>query len=233
MIIMMAVWNEICSDFASSAPFMVRMLISSVCGALIGLERSKRQKDAGIRTHILVSLGAALIMIVSKEGFYDVLSHPGIGLDPSRLASNVITGISFLGAGVIFVKNLSIRGLTTAAGIWATAGVGLAIGAGMYTVGVATTLYMLLFQFVLHKFFTRLENTSNEFTVTLVNSATAVKEFKDILANRNIAIQSLKMEKNNDSTMTLTLLIKKSRTITMDEIFLMIEENENVIEVDI
>lgn len=212
---------------------MVRLFISSVCGALIGLERSKRQKDAGIRTHILVSLGSALFMIVSKEGFYDVLSHPDISLDPSRLASNVITGISFLGAGVIFVKNISIRGLTTAAGIWATAGVGLAIGAGMYTIGVTATLYMLFFQFVLHNFFTRLENTSNEFTVTLVNSATAINEFKEILSSRNIAIQSLKMEKNTDSTITLTLFIKKSRTITMDEIFLMIRENENVVEVDI
>lgn len=230
---MMTLWQEICADVSSSAPFLFRLLISSVCGALIGLERSKRQKDAGIRTHILVSLGATLIMIVSKEGFYDVLTHPSISLDPSRLASNVITGISFLGAGVIFVKNLSIRGLTTAAGIWATAGVGLAIGAGMYTIGVVAMLYMLLFQFILHRFFTRLENTSNEFTVMLVNSPAAVKEFKAILASRNIAIQSLKMEKNSGSTMTLTLLIKKSRTITMDEIFLMIEQNENVIEVDI
>lgn len=226
-------WHEICGDFSTSLPLLIRMLMSSLCGAAIGLERSKRQKDAGIRTHILVCLGATVVMLVSKYGFNDILEPSTITLDPSRLASNVITGISFLGAGVIFVKNMSIKGLTTAAGIWVTAGVGLALGAGMYTIGLAATIYMLVFQFILHRFFTRLENTSNEFIVTLVNSKAAVKEFKEILSKKGIIIQSLKMEKNSDSTMTLNILIKKPRTIAMDEIFLMIEQNDNVISVDI
>ena len=126
--------------FADS--YVIRMFVACFCGAIIGLERSRRQKDAGIRTHMIVALGSALIMIVSKYGFMDIMHIEGIRADASRIASNVVTGVGFLGAGVIFVRDVSIKGLTTAAGIWATAGVGLAIGAGMYPLGIAATLLM-------------------------------------------------------------------------------------------
>ena len=110
---------------------MLRITIACVCGALIGMERTIRLKEAGIRTHTIVALGAALMMIVSKYGFLDAVRYQG-NFDASRIASCVVTGISFLGAGVIFVRGNSIKGLTTAAGIWATAGIGLALGAGLY-----------------------------------------------------------------------------------------------------
>ena len=124
--------------------FIIRLAVAGLLGALIGLDREYRAKEAGTRTHFLVSLGSALIIIVSQWGFGDVVGHPGIGLDPSRVAAQVVSGIGFIGAGTIMMQKQFVRGLTTAAGLWATAGIGLAIGGGLYTVGIAATLLTLI-----------------------------------------------------------------------------------------
>lgn len=111
----------------------------------IGLERELRQKDAGLRTHILVGVGAALFMLVSKYGFTDVLEKNLIVLDPSRMAAQIVSGIGFLGAGLIFVRRDAVRGLTTAASIWVTAAVGSAAGAGLLVLAALTTgIYFLV-----------------------------------------------------------------------------------------
>ena len=102
---------------------------------VIGLDREYRAKEAGYRTHFLVSLGSALIMIVSQYGFQQIIQESSVSLDPSRVAAQVVSGIGFIGAGTIIIQKQFVRGLTTAAGIWATAGIGLAIGAGMYGIG--------------------------------------------------------------------------------------------------
>lgn len=213
--------------------YVIRMLAACFCGAAIGLERSRRQKDAGIRTHMIVALGSALIMIVSKYGFLDMLQYEGLRADASRIASNVVTGVGFLGAGVIFVKDVSIKGLTTAAGIWATAGVGLAIGAGMYPLGIAASVMMVVSQLVLHRFLTKLENTANEFTVIVTDTKNSVKNFKEKLASMNISVAKCNITRNKDSTLTLDVTVKKSRVISMDEIMLMIEQDESIISIDI
>lgn len=119
---------------------ILKLTISSICGFLIGWERSNKHKEAGIRTHAIVSLTATLMMIVSKYGFADVNNF-----DASRVAAQIVSGIGFLGAGIIFVKDESkISGLTTAAGIWGTTGVGMAIGAGMYFLGLVSSVYLVL-----------------------------------------------------------------------------------------
>lgn len=123
---------------------ILRLLLAGVLGALIGIERRSRYKEAGLRTHFVVALGSALMMLVSKYGFGDLAHSSGVILDPSRIAAQVVSGIGFLGAGTIIVQRQSIRGLTTAAGLWTTAGIGLAIGAGMYIPAVAATLLVLL-----------------------------------------------------------------------------------------
>ena len=128
---------------------VVRLLVASICGILIGMERKNRAKEAGVRTHCLVACAAALMMVLSKYAYGDVLSDSS-RLDPSKVAASVVSGIGFLGAGMIFVHKRNITGLTTAAGIWATAGVGMAIGSGMYMVGIAMALLILLVQTVLH-----------------------------------------------------------------------------------
>lgn len=233
---MKAIWdsfyNNAIVEIAGDFYLLARILISSFCGAAIGYERSRRQKDAGIRTHMIVALGSALAIVVSKYGFFDVIQK-GLETDASRIAANVVTGVGFLGAGVIFVKDVSIRGLTTAAGIWTTAGVGLAIGAGMYTVGIGATVLMVLVQFVFHKFFSRLENTSNEFVVVVNDSPNVVKSLHDMLKQKNVSIEDCKMVRNKDSTITLDVTIKKARTMTMEEILLVIEQNEDVVSVTV
>ena len=133
--------------------FFIRILLSAVLGALVGLERTKRQKEAGIRTHCIIACAAAVFMILSKYAFVDPADVLGSrGADGARIAAQVVSGISFLGAGVIFKNGNSIRGLTTAAGIWATSAIGMAIGAGMYWVGLITTVIMMVAQVVLHRF---------------------------------------------------------------------------------
>ena len=111
--------------------FILRLFIAGALGAVIGLDREYRAKEAGYRTHFLVSLGSALIMIVSQYGFMEIIKIEGIDLDPSRVAAQVVSGIGFIGAGTIIFQKQIVRGLTTAAGIWATSGIGLAVGAGM------------------------------------------------------------------------------------------------------
>ena len=107
--------------------------------ALVGLEREIRQKSAGLRTHTLVGVGAALFMLISKYGFTDVLEPGRVVLDPSRVAAQIVTGIGFLGAGIIFVRRDSVRGLTTAASIWVTAAIGAGAGAGLPILATVTT----------------------------------------------------------------------------------------------
>lgn len=135
--------------------YFVRVFFAGICGIVIGFERKNRAKEAGIRTHFIVASAAALMMIVSKYGFFDLIEqaiHDGVEvkLDPSRVASCIITGIGFLGAGMIFVQKQTIKGLTTAAGIWATAGIGMAIGSGLYIIGFLVTGLILIAQLVLH-----------------------------------------------------------------------------------
>lgn len=130
---------------------LLRILLGGFMGAIIGHERKSRDKSAGMRTHAIVGLGAALIMIVSKYGFEDIPDF-----DASRVAAQIVSGVGFLGAGIIFVKNNTVSGLTTAAGIWTTAGVGMAIGAGAYFIGISAGILVVVTQVVLHKatFFT-------------------------------------------------------------------------------
>ena len=139
-------------SLAQNLDFFIRIAVACLCGACIGLERSKRYKEAGIRTHIIVCCAASLLMIVSKYGFADLTDASGAffngirGADPARIAAQVVSGIGFLGAGVIFKHGSTIRGLTTAAGLWATAGIGLAVGAGLYGLGIFTTVLLALVQ---------------------------------------------------------------------------------------
>ena len=135
------------SSFEFQMVCVVRLLLASVCGFAIGIERTNRLKDAGMRTHLIVCMGAALMMLVSKYGFFDVSTLTEFF---KADVSSVVAGIGFLGAGIIFVRNRSITGLTTAAGIWTTAGIGMAMGAGMYLIAVAGTIILITAQSLLH-----------------------------------------------------------------------------------
>ena len=141
--------QDILSFMPDYLNYIVRILFAALCGFVIGFERKTRSKEAGIRTHTIVALGACLMMVISKYAFWDESGK----YDGARIAAQIVSGIGFLGAGMIVYSKGTLHGLTTAAGIWATAGVGMAIGAGgnvMLIVGFAATVLIVLVQFFLH-----------------------------------------------------------------------------------
>ena len=141
--------------------WFVRILIAAICGCCIGYERSSRNKGAGIRTHAILALGSALMVLISKYGFCDFKN-----IDGSRLAAQIVSGVGFLGAGVIFVRHGTVSGLTTAAGMWATSGVGMCIGCGLYDLGIISTFLIVGLQTLFHRgFFLRM--TQNTIKVRL------------------------------------------------------------------
>ncbi|MES1250079.1 MAG: MgtC/SapB family protein, partial [Chitinophaga rupis] len=125
---------------------IIRLSLAAFFGAVIGLERERKDWAAGMRTHMMVCLGASLTMMVSAFGFEDILGAPHVVLDPSRIAAQVISGIGFIGAGtILFLKQGVIRGLTTASGLWTVAAIGLATGGGMYfAAGISTVLAIII-----------------------------------------------------------------------------------------
>lgn len=124
--------------------WVVRMVLSVLCGGLIGYERISQNKPSGVRTHAILALGAAIAMLISKYGF------DGEAADRARIAAQVVSGVGFLGAGIIFMKSGTVTGLTTAAGMWATAIIGMAIGAGLYDLGIIGALLIFSIHFVIH-----------------------------------------------------------------------------------
>ena len=184
--------------------YIARILLAGICGMLVGIERKNRSKEAGTRTHFVVACGAALMMVISKYAFFDVVQSGAYGnvdvrLDPSRIASTIASGIGFLGAGMIFVYRKTIIGLTTAAGIWATSGIGMAIGAGMYVVGVSVTFIIILAQIVLHINFHHSENTKTvRLTIFDVEEDGYQKYMTEEFDKRSIHIQDVCVDFGNE-----------------------------------
>lgn len=211
---------------------MLRIVVSSLCGGAIGLERSHRQKEAGIRTHTIVALGSALIMIISKYGFFDVVVLEGISLDASRIASNIITGISFVGAGMIFVRGYAITGLTTASGIWATAGVGMALGAGMYTVGLFSTALIIVIQMLMHGFLKRLEQSSaQELVIVLAARKGALERLQQQFDAEGVAFSNGRIERGEDKTITVQLSLQHATAPTIDRFLAKLSDNEDIVSI--
>ena len=213
-------WDLWLFEHVGAWDYLIRIVVACLCGGLVGLERTKRLKEAGIRTHIIVALGATLIMVVSKYGFSDV-----VGADASRIASNVITGVSFLGAGVIFVRGGSVKGLTTAAGIWATAAIGLALGAGMYTVGVLCTALMIVLQIALHKFLPGDMQSSKELMLVISKDYHAVMpKIRTRLGEMKVLISGVEMEKLENGDVRVTMDVRIHKDNLSDELLDLADE---------
>ena len=203
------------------AEFLLRILVACACGAIIGFERSKRFKEAGIRTHIIVCCAAALVMIVSKYGFADLVGENiGTGTtDPARLAAQIITGVSFLGAGIIFRNGNNVKGLTTAAGIWATAGIGLAIGCGMYILGIFVTVVVAVLQIVMHRHTIGGDSMSLAWLrCTTTDPKTFRHQLDEYMEANNIQINDIKIEKAEGGSTTYELELRIARDMTINEI---------------
>lgn len=209
----------------SDAVLVIRIILAGICGGIIGVERTLRQKDAGFRTHIIVAMGAALMVIISKYGFLDIVFLDSVQVDVSRVASNIITGISFLGAGMIFVKGISIKGLTTAAGIWVTAAVGMAMGAGLYIVALISVFLLLLVQIVFHKFLIGFDKVlANDNLVPcfvqIRNTPIAVKELKSFLKANGVQVFDSSIEVSSDNEkLTIHLNVQYEKDVDIDDVF--------------
>lgn len=193
--------------------FALRLFVAGAMGVLIGLEREYRAKEAGYRTHFLVALGSALMMIVSQYGFAEVLKTDLIRVDPSRIAAQVVSGIGFIGAGTIILQKQIVRGLTTAAGIWATSGIGLAVGAGMYAIGIAATLLVLLGLETLSYFFKSigLRNMMIDFST---DDKEAIKRVSQVFNTRNYIVVSYEMKEvllNGKICYHVSMVVKAKR----------------------
>lgn len=201
----------------------VRILMASLCGCMIGYERTRRLKEAGVRTHCVVACGAALMMVVSKYGFADIIQN-GVylygsdGVDASRIASQVVTGVGFLGAGVIFRTGTSVKGLTTAAGIWATSAVGLAFGAGLYFIGWLTTIFIVAIQFLMHKLHIGADAYTNQDITLQFHDCPQVKEqLFSMLQERGALIYGCSTKRLDSGDMSYHLCIRIRRPIQAAE----------------
>ncbi|RKN71836.1 MgtC/SapB family protein [Paenibacillus ginsengarvi] len=174
----------------------LRLVLALVFGGLVGIEREQNNHPAGFRTHILVCLGACLIMLLSIYGFSQFADEPNVRLDPARLAAQVITGIGFLGAGTIIFNGNSISGLTTAASLWVVAAIGLATGAGFYYSAVLTTVFVLLSLWILNKVEKKWLGGKRARTVQieLPDSPGGLSSVTAILAEKGAEIRKLAVE---------------------------------------
>ena len=205
--------------------YLIGLLVAVILGFAIGFERKLRYKEAGIRTHTIVCVGAALIMVVSKYGFADILKY-----DASRVAAQIVSGIGFLGAGIIIFRGQKMHGLTTAAGIWATAGVGMAAGAGQYIVAVGATIIIIAVQCICH-INCRLFRTKRFYQVRIAfrntdDESTKVKELFDAEHFNSL---SIKREEENTVYHAVLNTDKEYSSQTLNKI---IAENSFILSVE-
>ena len=219
----------------STLECLLRIVISGICGIVIGVERSRRQKDAGIRTHTIMAMGAALAMIVSKYGFMDMPALDTMRADGSRIASNILTSVGFLGAGVIFTKGGAIKGLTTAAGIWTMAGIGMCIGAGLYTIGIMATIIILAVQVMFHVWMPSSEAMStHELKIVMKYSDTGLSNLIDYLESRKISVMETNIRKDDEEeTIKITLAVRIAKDTDFTDTLTMIDKIPEILSIRI
>ena len=166
--------------------WIFRIVLATLCGCAIGYERTSRNKSAGIRTHAIIALGSSMFMIISKYAFFDVSTADG-----ARVAAQIVSGIGFLGAGVIFVKDDLIQGLTTAAGMWTTSGI-----AGLIFIGVFATLFLVVLQKIFHyPFFNQIDHPN---VLIQTNIVSKNDEIYKIFEKYGIEVNEIKIDNNLD-----------------------------------
>lgn len=200
--------------------FIVRLLIATFFGALIGLEREYHAKEAGMRTHLLVALGSCLFMILSIHGFDAFLDRDHVSFDPSRIASQVVTGIGFIGAGTIILHKQAVRGLTTAAGVWVTAAIGLACGNGMYILAAVATATVLSSLGLINLYLPYISQREIQITF-LAEDYNVLTEILDNLRKEKMVVLNYEMRKDaeeNNGKMLIFLKIRMKRYGTSESV---------------
>ncbi|MCQ2457498.1 MAG: MgtC/SapB family protein [Clostridia bacterium] len=215
---------------------ILRILLASFLGAAVGYERTKRMKEAGVRTHSIIAAASALLMIISKYGFADLAGADGTlfpgtrGADAARIAAQVVSGVSFLGIGVIFRNGNTVKGLTTAAGIWATSAVGMAIGAGMYVIGITLIAIVVCIQLLFHHF----SIGSDAYSENDVNiTAAATPEFKSwyqaAVEQKDFQTTAVRLDRDEAGKGAYTITFRVRRGITAPELISRLETAPDLI----
>ncbi len=222
-------------DWITQLNFCLRIVASAMCGCLIGYERSRRLKGAGVRTHMIIALSATLMMLISKYGFFDMLSL-GFNADASRIAAQIVTGIPFLGAGVIYIRRnqSSVQGLTTAAGILATCGIGMAWGAGLYIIAIFATVLLMLLQFVLHKILTGYDSTFNGEAIIVADASfDAEGLIHSVFDEFSVSIQKNRIKRLENGQLEFRLSFKTMHDITTQTIAKIMEDHPEITSIEL
>jgi len=214
----------------SEVQIILRILVGAVLGAVVGFERERQDQPAGLRTHMILVIGATLAMVLSVNLGY-LYARPGTPADPARLAAQVISGIGFLGAGAILRYGFTVKGLTTATSLWTMAIVGMAVGAGYYLIGVVTTALMLVVLVLLNIFENRFVRT----TVTRFISIEAdyhkgvVKSVRSIVQESVDSLVSFNIQKHVKSKrLRIQVVAQISRDQTLEELIEVLSDIEGV-----
>ena len=199
--------------------FVIRCLMACMCGFLVGLERTRHQKQAGIRTYIIVAIGATLFTIVSKYVFLDVFG-PDMIVDVSRVACNIVTGVGFLGAGTIFMRGDRIQGLATSAGIWVMAAIGMAIGCGMYGIASAATVLLFITQsmFFGRSFGSFVPKIPGHLNITMSDDVKSYDKLEKLLDSQGIEIHTSSIRKTKESQLSYSFGIRMPQNTNIPEV---------------
>lgn len=213
-----------------SKEIIIRLLIALFIGGLTGLEREKSHQFAGFRTHILVAVGSCITSITSISLFMEYSSQ--VNIDPARLSAQVLSGIGFLGAGAILKTSNGIRGLTTAAGIWATACIGIAIGYGYYELSIYAWLFVMITLYILKNidkiFFKKKQTIFN----IKVNNINIISNIYNKFDKAQVGVKNIEVESIGDKEWKISFFIIYDRRLMLDELIKELNESKNVISID-
>jgi putative Mg2+ transporter-C (MgtC) family protein len=208
----------------------LRLVMAAVFGAAIGMERERKEWAAGVRTHMMVCVGSALMMLVSSYGFADTLGMKDITLDPSRVAAQIISGIGFIGAGtILFLKPAKVLGLTTASGLWTVAGIGMATGGGMYFAASATTVLSIIILWGMQPLQRKFSPKFQQKSLTIItNPDTNPKSVLDrLLEDKNVDFSNLSVTKMHKE-LVIELKLDKPGSNTLIQIINNLQEDPQV-----
>ena len=209
---------------------ILRLLIALVIGGLTGLEREKSHQFAGFRTHILVSVGSCITAITSLYLFFDYREYANV--DPARLTAQVLSGIGFLGAGAILKTSNGIRGLTTAAGIWATACIGITIGYGYYVLSISAWLFVMITLYILKNIDKILFRKKYTIFNVVIDNMGSISMLYSIFKKSQIEVKSIDIEAEGESLWKLSFFLVHDRRIIVDELVKELNMLKNIISVD-
>ncbi|TCS94239.1 MgtC/SapB family protein [Hazenella coriacea] len=203
----------------------LRLFLAGLLGGLVGWERERNNHPAGFRTHILVSLGSALIMLISIYGFPSFMGEPGVRFDPSRISAQVVSGIGFLGAGTILRHGFSVSGLTTAASLWVVAGIGLAVGTGFMYGAILTTLLVLFSLELLNRLESMISKKRHLQTIHMITQDEPDKlgEIASLIAEqggsiRKVNIEERDIDEDDSAEIGLTFVIRLSEKVELTQL---------------